>query len=70
MYMAERALEGTLSADYGDGFAVAHCNFCLRGEESDADERFVRAWCEAKGVRLHCKRFDTMGYAGEQGVSM
>lgn len=70
MYMAERALEGTLSADYGDGFAVAHCNFCLRGEESDADERFVRDWCEAKGVRLHCKRFDTMGYAGEQGVSM
>lgn len=70
MYMAERALEGTLSADYGDGFAVAHCNFSLRGAESDGDERFVRDWCEAKGVRLHYKRFDTLGYSEKQGVSM
>ena len=70
MYMAERALEGTLSADYGDGFAVAHCNFRLRGEESDGDERFVRQWCEAKGIRLHCRRFDTIDYSERNGVSM
>ena len=70
MYMAERALEGTLSADYGDCFAVAHCNFRLRGEESDGDERFVRQWCEAKGIRLHCRRFDTIDYSERNGVSM
>ena len=70
MYMAERALEGTLSADYSDGFAVAHCNFSLRGEESDADEAFVTLWCEEHSVILHKKRFNTLDYASEQGVSM
>ena len=70
MYMAERALEGTLSADLCDGFAVAHCNFSLRGAESDADEDFVTLWCESHGVRLHKTRFRTMEYAAQHGISM
>ena len=47
----------------GLSFAVAHCNFGLRGAASDADEDLVRAWCDASGVKLHSVRFDTRASA-------
>ena len=47
---------------------VAHCNFHLRGEESNRDEAFVRQ--EARGKRLWVKEFDTIGYAKEKGLSI
>ena len=50
--------------------AVAHCNFNLRGEESDGDEALVREWAEACGVRLHVRSFDTKGFARKHGVSI
>lgn len=40
-------------------FSVAHCNFGLRGAESDLDERLVSDWCYSNHVRLHSVRFDT-----------
>lgn len=40
-------------------FAVAHCNFGLRGADSDLDERLVSDWCYRNNVRLHSVRFDT-----------
>lgn len=56
---------------YGCGrFAAAHCNFCLRGEESDADEQLVRGWAEERGITLHCVSFDTENYAREHGISI
>lgn len=66
MYLAERAGEFFP----GCSFAVAHCNFGLRGEASDGDEAFVRAWCAAHGMRLYVRRFDTAGFAAERGVSI
>ena len=51
-------------------FAVAHCNFCLRGEESDADEALVTAWAEKHGVRMHRISFDTKSFAHEKGISI
>mgnify|MGYP002624885308 CR=1 FL=1 len=54
----------------GGPFAIAHCNFALRGDESDADEAFVRAWAGSHGIPLHVKRFDTRGYAAENGISI
>lgn len=66
MYLAERA--GELFP--GCSFAVAHCNFRLRGAESDRDEAFVRDWCDSHGLPLSVRSFDTAGFAAERGVSL
>ena len=50
--------------------AVAHCNFRLRGEESDGDEELVRLWAEEHGIRFHVRTFDTKEYAADHGVSI
>lgn len=47
---------------------VAHCNFHLRGEESDRDEAFVQQL--ATDLPLHMQSFDTLSYAKEQGISI
>jgi tRNA(Ile)-lysidine synthetase-like protein len=54
----------------GGPFAIAHCNFGLRGEESDADEAFVRHWADAHGIPCHVRRFETSAYAASQGISI
>lgn len=51
-------------------FAVAHCNFHLRGSESDADAKFVRDWCVRHRVRFHEADFDTEEYSRAHGVSI
>ena len=50
--------------------AIAHCNFNLRGEDSDGDEALVTGWAQEHGVRLHKVSFDTIRYASENGVSI
>lgn len=49
---------------------AGHCNFALRGEESDGDEAFVKELCKDLGVECLCVRFDTTGYAREKGISI
>ncbi len=49
---------------------AAHCNFHLRGEESNRDERFVQTLCEALAVPLHITHFDTTGYASTHRLSI
>lgn len=49
---------------------AAHCNFKLRGEESDRDEAFCRSLCEELGLALHIVHFDTREYASLHGVSI
>lgn len=51
-------------------FAIAHCNFHLREEESNRDERFVRQYAEKNNIKLHVKEFDTYSYMKEKGKSM
>ncbi|UJH92208.1 tRNA lysidine(34) synthetase TilS [Antarcticibacterium sp. 1MA-6-2] len=51
-------------------FSIAHCNFNLRGEESDADEEFVVDLADALEVEVFSQRFDTEAYAEEMGVSI
>ncbi len=49
---------------------AAHCNFHLRGDESDRDEVFVRNLCQASGITLHVVHFDTCAYAASHKVSI
>ncbi|HLG41107.1 MAG TPA: tRNA lysidine(34) synthetase TilS [Chitinophagaceae bacterium] len=53
----------------GYDFSIAHCNFQLRGEESERDERFVRQLGEKYKVEIEVKRFDTEKYAKEKKMS-
>lgn len=59
-----------LNSSAGRRFAVAHCNFHLRGEDSDSDEALVAAWCGRNGVRYHKTDFDTEQYASSHSVSI
>jgi tRNA(Ile)-lysidine synthase len=54
----------------GIRFDIAHCNFSLRGEESDGDELFVRNLAERLKVNVHVKKFETQVYADEEGISI
>ena len=49
---------------------AAHCNFHLRGTESDRDEAFVRTLCARLEVPLHVADFDTKAYAAAHHVSV
>lgn len=49
---------------------AVHCNFHLRGEESDADEEFVRDLCAHLNIPLHCVDFDTTAYAKQHKISI
>jgi tRNA(Ile)-lysidine synthase len=51
-------------------FAVAHCNFQLRGEESDLDALLVEQTAHELGVPFFIKRFETNAYANINGVSV
>ena len=43
-------------------FSIAHCNFQLRGKESDDDEMFINKWCSEKDIKLYNKKFSTEDY--------
>lgn len=49
---------------------AAHCNFHLRGTESDRDEAFVRRMCREQGVTLYVTHFDTQEEARRRKVSI
>ncbi len=50
--------------------AIAHCNFQLRGKESDADELFVKVKSEKLKVKSYFIRFDTEEYSKENKLSI
>lgn len=49
---------------------AAHCNFHLRGKESERDENFCVSLCESLGIILHRIHFDTLTYAQLHKVSI
>jgi tRNA(Ile)-lysidine synthase len=51
-------------------FAVVHCNFQLRGDESDADEQFVKDVCDALHRPIFIEKFVTAAFAQEHKLSI
>lgn len=51
-------------------FGIAHCNFQLRGKESDEDEKFVKQLAVKYNVPFYCKRFNTKEYVAQNNVSI
>lgn len=49
---------------------AAHCNFHLRGDESDRDERFVVGFCQVAGVPVKVKHMDVPAYRRDHQVSV
>lgn len=56
--------------EYGLDCIVAHCNFGLRGDESDNDELFVKKLAEQYEFKFISERFDTETYAEKAGISI
>jgi len=54
----------------GRKVAVAHCNYNLRGKESDLDQELVRLWCEQHAVVLHSASFETKKLVTSSGNSL
>ncbi len=54
----------------GIDFLVAHCNFKLRGLESDQDEDFVKKWAKQHNIKLFTIAFQTKKYADKNGISI
>ncbi len=51
-------------------FAIAHCNFKLRAEDSDEDENFVEELAHKLNVPFYSQSFDTKTYAIENKLSI
>jgi tRNA(Ile)-lysidine synthase len=49
---------------------IAHCNFCLRGKESDKDEELVRQFAADNNIPFFTTRFETKAYAKEKRLSV
>jgi tRNA(Ile)-lysidine synthase len=54
----------------GFSAAIAHCNFCLRGEASDGDEAFVKGLANDLGMPYYVTRFATEKIAADRGISI
>ena len=59
-----------LFVNTGFSVAVAHCNFGLRGSESDADEQFVADYCDQHNITFYQKSFSTEDFAKQEGISI
>ncbi|MGE5423924.1 MAG: tRNA lysidine(34) synthetase TilS [Syntrophothermus sp.] len=67
---ADSMLMAHLFVSTGFQVGVAHCNFSLRGEESDKEELFVSEYCDRRNIAFWSKRFNTSEVALQQGISI
>ncbi|MCY2686852.1 tRNA lysidine(34) synthetase TilS [Salinimicrobium sp. TH3] len=59
-----------LCREAGLDFSLAHCNFHLRGEESEGDEAFVMELADALEAEVFIEGFETQAYAKEKKISI
>ena len=57
-----------LKSDFN--ISIAHCNFKLRGDESDADERFVLEFAKSNNLTVYSDHFDTADYVERNKLSV
>ena len=67
---ADSMLMLNLFVNAGFPVAVAHCNFGLRGSESDGDEQFVANYCDQHNLAFFVKHFNTEEFALQEGISI
>lgn len=56
--------------ELGYKLQALHCNFHLRGEESNRDQSFVEEFCKENNIPLSVRHFNTEEYAKERGISL
>ena len=56
--------------ELGYRLKALHCNFHLRGKESDRDQAFVEELCKQNDVPLSVRHFETEAYAKRRGISI
>lgn len=54
----------------GTNIGIAHCNFCLRNNESDMDEDLVREFASKNNIPFYSVRFKTKEHARKKGISI
>ncbi|CAG0885445.1 unnamed protein product, partial [Darwinula stevensoni] len=55
----EEQLKYITDKQYKINLSVVHCNFQLRGEDSDKDEEFIKDYCSKYDIPIFIKKFDT-----------
>lgn len=56
--------------ELGCKLVACHINHCLRGEESDRDEAFVKGFCKELSIPVKVVTADVLGYADEHGMTV
>jgi len=51
-------------------FGVAHCNFQLRGEAANEDQKFIKLFCKGNDIPFHTIDFETQEYATKNVISI
>lgn len=67
---ADSMVLAALLHDLQVNIAIAHCNFGLRGAESDGDEAMVRKWAEEKSIPFYVQKFETRKLLDEKGGNL
>ena len=67
---ADSVAQARLLYENGFNFVFAHCNFNLRGEESDQDEIFVKNLSKKLDIQFFSKSFNTENYSKENKISV
>ena len=60
----------SMKKEYGIELCAAHVNHCIRGDDAERDELFVRNKCEELGVEVYIKKADVVKMASEQGIGL